>query len=186
MSVTTFWAQPEPSLRLTFFALPQDADGIADIDEIKLFNDAAGLYWDLTSKNWVSVRSGENTWLGAYNLVMPDNAAPPSGLWRAVIIDKSGEQSESTFGFDFDPLKHKFPIFTVDIHSGTYSVKTDYPQLHLLCYNSQGVSVADVALKSPHGKISDLRLNPTIAGAALWANDPEFFTSAITEVQPVK
>jgi hypothetical protein len=190
MEARTYWGEEMPFTTLTFFVLPQDSDGIDDIDEIQLYHDAQGLYWTLTANDWVSVKDGDNTWLGAYDITMPDSASgsasPPSGQYRAVIIDKAGEQSESGFGFDFDPLRYKFPVFETDLAAKTYTVDTTYPALNLVCYDSQGGVVSTVPLPQKSGSLASLSLGANITSVSLWAVDSEHFCSALTEAKPVR
>jgi hypothetical protein len=179
-------ASKTPYPRLTFFVLPEDNDGFEDIDELRLYNDAAGLYWTVKNADWKTVKAGENTWIGAYDLAMPDNAQPPSGQYRAVIIDKSGEQSEKTFGFDYEAGRHEFPAFTVNLDMQTFSIDTTYPDLRLICFDTQGNEVGAVNVEARSGPLNTLRLPGNARSAALWAEDPAYFTSARTGIQAVR
>jgi hypothetical protein len=125
--------------RLSFFVLPQDADGFEDLGDLYLYNDAAGLSWHLTPADWVQYQDGDNIWIGSRSLAMPDEAPLPRGAYRAVLVDKGGAEGERTFSLDApETPRHPFPGFTVDRGTGSYSISSGYPSNRLICYDGEG------------------------------------------------
>jgi hypothetical protein len=186
MSVNYYRTEGRPYARLTFLALPEDDDGIEDIEELQLYNDSEGLVWSFTEETWLVVKDDDKTWIGNYDIAMPDDGSLPGGQYRAVIIDKSGEKSERSFGFEIDDDRHPFPLFSIDLAAGTYTIQTTYPDLYFLCYDQQGNNTSTVPVSIKEGTISGLNLNSSIRSVALWAEDKEYFCSALTEIVPIK
>jgi hypothetical protein len=173
--------------RLSFFVLPEDDDGIEDLDELQLFHDRDGVYWTLKSDDWKTYEAGSQHWIGSYALALPEGEQPPSGQYRAVLIDKSGEKSERKFGFDFPTTQlHPSPAFSIDLGRGTYKVVSSYPANYLLCYDGEGNYVGRLLLKEPEGPVSALGLQANVRSVAFWAEDRPYYISALSEVLPVR
>ena len=110
---------------------------------------------------------------------MNDGAPLPRGLFRAVLVDKGGSRSERTLSFD-GPLRprYAFPQFTVS--RGRYLVVSSYPVHRVLLYNGSGDLIASTpldALEGPVEAFGDIR---EAVSAALWAEDGEHYSSALT------
>ena len=169
-----------PQERFSFFILPEDDDGIENLSELYLYNDREGLRWLIDSKDWVQYTEDEKTWIGSRAIAMFENAALPRGQYRAVLVNKGGERTERTFVFDGpEESPHVFPTFT--INGGVYTINSEYPVNHLVCYDQQGNTVQAVKLAQNAGNISDLRLSNSARSAALWAEDPDYRSSALTD-----
>jgi hypothetical protein len=171
--------------RLTFFVLPDDPDGTEDLDELYLYHDLEGLSWKMTAADWIQRQQESRLWIGAYGLCPPPGEKIPSGLYRAVIIDKAGEKSEQTFGFEVpETPRHPFPEFTVA--DGEYTVKSEYPEQYFLGFAEDGTYLATVPVPGSSGRIRDLRFASNITNVALWADDSERSTAALTNTWPVR
>jgi hypothetical protein len=173
-----------PEERFSFFVLPEDDDGIDNLEELYLFQDRDGLRWLLTSDDWVSFESEGQTWIGSRGIAMADNETLPRGQYRAVLINKGGERAEKTFSFDA-PAEPRYPFPYLYITDGIYQIESDYPVHRFLCYDSQGNLVTTLSIEQPSGALGDLRLASSIRALALWAEDPEYYTSALTDVVPL-
>jgi hypothetical protein len=170
---------------LSFFVLASDEDGYDDIDELRLYSDYEGLLWTFKADDWTRQDEAGNTWIGARNIAMAGGEAFPSGQYRAVLIDKAGERSERTFGFDVPELpRFKFPKLAID--EGTYTITSGYPENYFLCYGQDGEYRRYVKLESKTAALSTLRLSSDILSVALWAYDPERSTSALTKTASVR
>jgi hypothetical protein len=165
----------------SFFVLPEDDDGLEDIEELYLYHDREGLVWHLTSEDWITLDIEGKTWIGSRQISMGDDEGLPRGQFRAVLVDKGGERSERNFTFDApeDP-RYPFPYFSVEY--GRYSVNSKYPVHYLICYDEGGNYVMTQPLESQEGFLVDLSLPAGVSGLALWADDEEFLTSALTNI----
>jgi hypothetical protein len=171
--------------RLTFFVLPDDPDGPEDVDELYLYHDLEGLSWYLTSADWVQRQQDNRLWIGAYGLAPPPGEKLPSGLYRAVVIDKGGEKSERTFGFEVPDTPH-YPFPELAVEDGAYTIKCDYPEMYFLGFGSDGAYLSTVTASAFSGRVADLRFANNIASFALWADDSERSTAALTNTYPVR
>jgi hypothetical protein len=171
--------------RLTFFVLPDDPDGLDDLDELWLYHDGEGLAWRMTRADWVERQEDGKLWIGVYGLAPPSGEKLPGGLYRAVIIDKGGERSERTFGFEVPQTPH-YPFPQLSIAEGIYTIKTDYPALFFTGYGEDGAYLTTIAVSELTGRVADLRFSSPVISFALWADDPERSTAAFTKTYPVK
>ncbi|MDR2403221.1 MAG: hypothetical protein LBD78_04255 [Spirochaetaceae bacterium] len=170
-----------PVERFSFFVLPEDNDGIEDIEELYLYHDREGLMWQLSAVDWVSYEVEGRYWIGSHNIAMADNEPLPRGLFRAVLVDKGGEKSERTFAFDApEESRYPFPLFTLT--GGSYRVESGYPDNYLICYDLEGNYIKTQPLTAYEGVFTDLDLPSNVAGVALWTEDPEYHVSALTDV----
>jgi hypothetical protein len=170
---------------LNFFVIANDDDGYEDLAELRLYNDYDGLVWAFTPDNWVRYDEAGNTWLGSNRIVMAGGEAFPGGQYRAVLIDKGGERTERTFGFEVPAVpRYQFPKLAVS--DGEYKIDSEYPELYFLCYNADGSYRSSVKIESKTGSISSLRLGSDILSVSLWAYDSTHSTSALTKMTPVR
>jgi hypothetical protein len=174
-----------PVPTLTFFVIANDEDGYEDLAELRLYNDADGLLWSWTPEIWEKHEEDSKTWVGARNIGMAGGETFPSGQYRAVLLDKGGERTERTFGFDVPAVpRYKFPKLT--INDGNYLLDCEYPEYYFICYGNDGAYRSMVKLSSKAGAISSVRLNSDIISVALWARDSEHSTSALTKMTAVR
>jgi len=175
----------KPLERFSFFIIPEDEDGIENLEELYLYHDRAQLRWHIKSDDWVSYINEGTTWIGTRSIAVDENERLPRGLFRAVLVNKGGEQSERNFTFDA-PEEPRFPFPTLEVSAGRYTVDSAYPQNHLLCYDEQGSYVSSVNLADLSGSIADLGIPSQARTAALWAEDAQYFTSAMTYVTAIR
>ncbi|MDR1949802.1 MAG: hypothetical protein LBQ38_10455 [Spirochaetaceae bacterium] len=174
----------KPAERFSFFVLPDDNDGIEDVEELYLYNDREGLVWQLGVEDWVSYELEGRTWIGSHNIAMTGDESLPRGLFRAVLVDKGGERAERTFAFDApEEPRYAFPFFTAS--DGRYLVESGYPEHYFICYDAEGGYVQTKPLTVLDGTFAELDLPANVEGVALWAEDPELYVSALTDVVAV-
>jgi hypothetical protein len=185
MELVYYPGETMPEERFSFFIIPEDDDGMENLGELYLYHDREGLRWLFTSDDWVRVDENEKTWIGSRNIAMPGGENLPRGQYRAVLINKGGERTEETFTFDapVDP-RYPFPFFSVS--EGRYRIDSRYPGNRFICYDQQGNIIQTVVPDGPDGSIADLKLSNTVASMALWAEDPEYHVSALTEAAAVR
>ena len=175
----------KPLERFSFFIIPEDEDGIENLGELYLYHDREQLRWHIKSDDWVSYIQDGTTWIGTRSIAMDENERLPRGQFRAVLVNKGGEQSERNFTFDA-PEDPRFPFPTLEINGGQYTAVSAYPSNHLLCYDEQGNYVFSANLASLSGSIENLGIPSHARTAALWAEDTQYFTSAITYVTAIR
>jgi len=170
-----------PQERFSFFIIPEDEDGVENLDELYLYHDRDQLRWQVTSNDWVSYVADGTTWIGTRSIAIGENEHLPRGQFRAVLVNKGGEKSERNFTFDA-PEEPRFPFPTLEIAGGRYTVDSAYPQNRLICYDEKGNFVFSANLANLSGSIAELGIPSQARTAALWAEDAQYFTSAYTNV----
>ncbi|MDR2019365.1 MAG: hypothetical protein LBQ14_01210 [Treponema sp.] len=172
---------PDIIERYSFFIIPEDEDGLEDLDRLELCYDREGLIWSLSSEDWISLQHEGQTWIGSRSIAMTDGETLPRGQFRAVLTDKGGERSERLFTFDA-PAETRFPFPFCVISDGSYRIESRYPDHYFICYDGQGAVLNALSLNSARGDLAELELPPETRGVALWADDPEYSTAALTGV----
>ena len=175
----------KPEEKFSFFILGEDDDGIENLSELYLYNDREGLRWLISSADWVRHDEEGKTWVGSRNIAMAEDAPLPRGVYRAVLVNKGGEKTERNFTFD-GPEDSPYPFPFLSISDGMFRIDSRYPVNHLVCYDQQGKTVQTVTLTQIEGSIRDLRLVNGARTAALWAEDPEYHISALTEAASLR
>jgi len=168
------------SERLSFFVIADDDDGIENLDELLLFHDYEQLHWRIGSADWMTLTHNEKTWIGSWSLALDNDESLPRGQYRAVLINKGGEKTQRNFSFD-PPETNTYPFPSLEIADGNYKVTSLYPQNRLICYDAAGKFISTVTVNSKTGAVSSLNLPSNALSAALWAEDANYFTSALTE-----
>jgi hypothetical protein len=170
-----------PAERYTFFVIPDDGDGFEDLADLYLYHDREGLCWRIGASEWTTVDYGGKTWIGTRNIAAAPGEPLPRGQFRAVLVDRGGEKSERNFAFDA-PAASRFPFPEFSVAGGRYTAKSQYPANHVVFYDAGGVYMGTKTLLAAEGNIRDLAPPSGAAGAALWAEDAENMSSAVTEI----
>jgi hypothetical protein len=174
-----------PEERFSFFVIPQDEDGVENLEELRLFHDREGLRWTLTNEDWIRHDEEDRSWIGSRSIAMAGGESLPRGQFRAVLVNKGGEKTERNFTFDA-PADSRFPFPSLELREGRYQVESRYPENKLICYNSQGADVAIIPLQGNSGTVASLNLSSQVFSVALWAEDREYSTAAFTAMVPVR
>jgi hypothetical protein len=106
----------------------------------------------------------------------------PRGIFRAELITKGGESAERSFTYDG---KARFPFPELAIINGVYTVISEWPVNHLVCYDNAGRYSTTIQLSSLTGTVSQLRLPSAVRTVSLWAEDESNLCSAFTNAVPV-
>lgn len=183
MELVCYQGEAKPEQRFSFFIIPEDEDGIENLEELYLYNDREQLRWHIKSDDWVSYTSDETTWVGTRSIALQDNEDLPRGQYRAVLINKGGEKSERNFTFDGEI---RFPFPSLDITDGWYTVNSAWPFNRFVCYDNEGNYISTVELNSLSGAVMDLGFSSNVRTVALWAEDPDRFCSAYTNIASVR
>jgi len=168
-----------PEERFSFFVLAEDDDGAENLSELYLYHDREGLRWLVSSDDWILNEEDGKIWIGSRSFSIGDEPLP-RGQYRAVLVNKSGEKTERYFTFDAPRAPpYPFPFFT--IANGIYRIDSRYPVNNLILYDQQGKFVQKLTISEIEGNIRDLRMSSNARTAALWAEDPEYHISALTD-----
>jgi len=174
-----------PEERFSFFILPEDDDGVDNLSELYLYNDREGLRWLITSEDWIEHEEAGRIWIGSRSIAMPDGFSLPRGQYRAVLVNKGGESAERSFTYD-GPEISPYPFPRLTIEGGNYAIESQYPVNRLICYDQQGRVVQTLSVIDKEGSIRVLSLMGNVRTAAVWAEDPEYHFSAVTEAVSVR
>ena len=180
MDIVYYPGKEKPEERYSFFVMCEDDDGLENLSELYLYHDAQGLRWVINSEDWIQHLEDGKSWVGSKGLAMPDRLPLPRGQFRAVLFNKGGEKTERKFTFD-GPEDSPFPFPFLSVYDGVYRIDSRYPVNQLVCYDQQGKLVQTHRVTDIQGNVRDLRLPNSARTAALWASDPEYHISAITE-----
>jgi hypothetical protein len=170
--------------RFSFFVIANDEDGIENLADLYLYHDREGLRWRLSEKDWITVQQENSTWIGSRSIAMLDDETLPRGQYRAVLVNKAGEQAARNITFD-PPPEPRFAFPALTISDGNYTVVSRYPANYFIGYDEQGNYVQTIPLAALQGAIADLRLNAKIRSVALWAEDAAYVTSALSDALAV-
>ena len=166
--------------RYTFFVIPDDEDGLENLEDLYLYHDGEQLRWHLKSSDWIKFSKDDKEWIGSRSISIQDGENLPRGRFRAVIINKGGERSSRDFIFD-GPQEPRLPFPAFEINDGFYAVRSAYPDNHLLFYNDRGENIFTIKLTALEGQLSSLVYPSNARSVALWAEDTEHFTSVVTD-----
>jgi hypothetical protein len=172
-----------PVERFSFFILPEDDDGIENLDEIFLYNDREQLRWRIKNDEWITHTVNDVTWIGTRSIAIQEGMTLPRGVYRAVLVNKGGERGERNFTFD-GSTRFSFP--ELEIIDDMYTIRSDWPVNRLVGYDRQGNFSTIIVPQAFSGSISHLNLPSAVRTIALWAEDEEHFSSAFTNVVPVR
>ncbi|MDR1971224.1 MAG: hypothetical protein LBQ46_04820 [Treponema sp.] len=181
MELVYYQGEAGPEERLSFFVIPQDDDGVENLEELRLFHDFEGLAWTLRGDDWIRYDEENRSWIGSRSIAMAGGEALPRGLYRAVLVNKGGEKSERNFSFDA-PAEGRFPFPSLDITGGRYRIESRYPENKFICYDSQGAVLQVVPVPEPSGNLSSLNLPTQTRSVSLWAEDREYSTAALSSM----
>ena len=185
MDLVYYSGKDIPDERYSFFVMAEDDDGIENLAELNLYHDREGLRWQIDSEDWVQFEEDGKTWIGSRSIAIGDAPCLPRGQFRAVLVNKGGEKTERRFTFD-GPEEAPYPFRFFTITDGIYRIDSRYPVSHLICYDQQGKPIQTITISGIEGNIRDLRLTSSVRTAALWAEDPDFHISALTDAVMVR
>jgi len=171
--------------RYSFFILPEDDDGIDNLSELYLYNDREGLRWLITSDDWIKYEEDGKTWIGSRSIAMFGDASLPRGQYRAVLFNKGGESKERRFTYD-GPETPPYPFPSLSFSEGLYQIDSRYPVNRVIGYDQQGKITQVIQVRELRGSLSDLRVTGTVRTIALWAEEPEYHISILTEAISIR
>jgi hypothetical protein len=180
-----YQSKDRPEERFSFFVIPEDEDGLENIADMYLYHDKEQLRWNIKNEDWISVEQNGKTWIGSRAIAVDVSESLPRGVFRVVLVNKGGEKSERLFTFDA-PEESRFPFPALAIVNGEYTVESKYPDNRFICYDEQGTIIDTVSLSALSGRVSELDIPSDSNTIALWAEDSEYFTSALTDAVSIR
>jgi hypothetical protein len=185
ISLVYYQEEERPEERFSFFIIPDDDDGIENLADLYLYHDREQLRWRIPSDDWVSYEQDGQTWIGTRSIAMGEDGSLPRGQFRAVLVNKGGESSERLFSFDAPP-EPRFPFPFIAVADGRYRIDSNYPVNRFICYDEQGNILRTLPMDTVEGRVADLNLDSGVRAVALWAEDPVYYTSVLTDVVPLR
>jgi len=171
--------------RYSFFILPEDDDGVDNLSELYLYNDREGLRWIFTSDDWIMHEEDGKTWIGSRSIAMFGDAPLPRGQYRAVLFNKGGESKERRFTYD-GPETPPYPFPSLSYSEGSYLINSRYPVNRIIGYDQQGKITQVIQVKELSGSLRDLRVTNAVRTIALWAEEPEYKISILSEAISIR
>lgn len=128
---------------LSAFASVVADEGIDNIAELWVVNDAEALSWKLTAADWTKTVSGSDNWLGGSSLALPDFGPLPRGDYRMIAIDAAGQEAQASFQIagafpDTPPPRASY-------EKGRLSVVSSWPETLVLGFDAAGSLIASPA-----------------------------------------
>ena len=180
MELVYYQTEGRPQERFSFFIIPEDDDGIENLEELFLYHDRDQLRWHLKSDDWISYTHDGKTWIGSRSIAATEGETLPRGQYRAVLVNKGGEKSERNFSFDA-PEEPRFPFPALQISEGNYTIRSSYPANRLVFYDQEGNFIVTEEPNTLSGPVDSLSGAVGAFSASLWAEDAQYFTSAFTD-----
>jgi hypothetical protein len=185
INLVYFMGKEKTEERFSFFILPEDDDGIDNLSELYLYNDREGLRWLITSDDWIRYEEDGKTWIGSRSIAMFGDASLPRGQYRAVLFNKGGESKERRFTYD-GPEIPPYPFPSLSFSEGSYQIDSQYRVNRLIGYDQQGKIAQVIQVRELRGSLIDLRVAGTVRTIALWAEEPEYHLSILTEAISIR
>jgi len=185
INLVYFMGKEKAEERYSFFILPEDDDGIDNLSELYLYNDREGLRWLITSDDWIRYEEDGKTWIGSRSIAMFGDASLPRGQYRAVLFNKGGESKERRFTYD-GPETPPYPFPSLSFSGEFYQIDSQYPVNRIIGYDQQGKIVQVIQVRELRGNLIDIRVTGTVRTIALWAEEPEYHLSILTEAISIR
>jgi hypothetical protein len=128
---------------LGVFLVASDPDGVENLSAFYVINDDAELFWKVESGAWAtSTAEGEN-WIGSTSLCMPGGTRLPSGPYRVVLQDASGDTVEDTVTIPARSVGAADAAYpTTSVAGGIIKVSGPYAGFEVWTYSTDGRFVA--------------------------------------------
>jgi hypothetical protein len=151
---------------LSAFGSIKDEDGIDNIVELWIVNDAEALAWKLTNAEWTKASEGGDNWIGGSALAMPELGSLPRGEYKLIAIDAAGQRAELAFAVAGSFPSRSAP--TLSYAKDRLAIRSDWPETLILAFDATGALLASVA--APQGSATPAEaFGQSIAPRAEWA-----------------
>jgi len=141
--------QGHVSEELAVHVVPEDKDGLDDLEYLHVISDKAELYWSLDSGTWSQLKSQNEDWIGSARLSMPANERFPRGEYRVMLYDLAGDSDEQRFTVDAELLEYgEVPFPQVTVTDRRITVTGTFGWYTILVYTSTGTFVKSFSTQS--------------------------------------
>jgi len=181
LQLVLYQGEDGPQEHFSLFIMPEDEDGIDNLDDLYLYHDREQLRWRISSDEWIHYNSDGKDWIGSRSISVKDGELP-RGQYRVVLVNKGGESTERNFTYDGN-VRFSFP--EIEISNGVYTIRSQWPVNRLICYDSAGKYLSTIIPGTLSASVSSLDLPSGVKTIALWAEDESNFCSAYTNVVSV-
>jgi hypothetical protein len=72
------------------------------------------------------------------------------------------------------------------VAEANYTIESSYPSHSFICYDSEGNITRTVPVQNLNGTVASLGLSSSVRALALWAEDAEYQTSALSDLVPIR
>jgi hypothetical protein len=141
---------------LTAFGSIKDEDGLDNIEEIWVVNDASAFAWKLTSADWSKSPEGIDNWIGGSSLATPELGPLPRGDYRFVAIDAAGQRAERAFSVTGDFPSKAAPSVSYSAGAGRLSVRSEWAETLLLSFDAAGVLLRSATAPKKEATLAEL------------------------------
>jgi hypothetical protein len=158
---------------LSVFGSIKDDDGIGNISELWILNDAEALAWKLTDADWTKAVEGGDNWIGASALAMPELGPMPRGEYRLIAIDAAGQRAELPF-----TVAGEFPAKVAPSASfakGLLSIRSEWTETLALAFDGTGALLAAVPAPRNASSLSEAfgaAMEARVASACAYGYEP--------------
>ncbi len=128
---------------LGVFLVATDPDGVENLSAFYVINDDAELFWKVESGAWASSTAEGENWIGSTSLTMPGGVRLPSGRYRVVLQDVSGDTVEDAVTIparSVGAAEAAYPASSVA--GGIIKVSGPYAAFEVWTYSTDGKFVA--------------------------------------------
>lgn len=135
---------PGPRWSLSVFARVHDPDGIDDLEGLWVVNDRSELSWSIDASSWTKKRLGNDDWIGAGGLRMPDGSGLPAGMYRVIVADLAGNRASYEFKLEIPDQPKAPPTATWD--GARVGLSSQWQENYLLAYDASGSLIRTAVL----------------------------------------
>jgi hypothetical protein len=151
---------------LSVFGSIKDEDGLDNIVELWIVNDAEALAWKLTSAEWTKASEGGDNWIGGSALAMPMLGPPPRGAYKLIAVDAAGQRAELAFNVAGTFPSRAAP--TLSYSKDKLAIRSDWPETLALAFDATGALLASVPAPRESATPAEA-FGQSIAPRAEWA-----------------
>jgi len=154
------------SEELSLFIVPEDKDGLDDLEYVHVISDKAELYWSLDSSLWTQLKSQNDDWIGSARLAIPLNEHFPRGEYRVMLYDLSGDSDEQKFRLEANSVEPKdIPFPEATVAGGRITVKGPSEWYTLLIYKTSDAYARSYPVQARGIEVETIRRADPLLGA---------------------
>jgi len=134
---------------LALHVVPEDKDGLDDLEYLHVVADKAELYWSMSSDSWSQAKSQNDQWIGSARLAMPRNERFPRGEYRVLLYDLAGDSAEQRFYLDSEPIDTEGVAFPrAEVVGGRITIAGGFGWYTILVYTASNTYVKSFAAQA--------------------------------------